>query len=79
MEISKSKKRRSTEKIIPCYNSVTSFCMKSKIKNPRAQCLNMFHVLKVTNSESGYSFRPKGWSCKWHGEERGLLSRTKRE
>lgn len=57
MEISNSKKRHCSEKIILSYPAVTSVCTKSKIKNPRAQCLNTFHVLKVTMvTESGCSF-----------------------
>lgn len=75
MEISNSKNRHSTEKIILWYKSVTSFCTKWKIKNPRAQS----HVLKVTTVTLGIHSDSERRSCRRHREERGLLSRTSRQ
>lgn len=55
--MSNSKNSCYTEKIIICYNSVISFCTKSKIKNLRLHCSNMFHIhTESYSSETGYSF-----------------------
>lgn len=39
---------RIDEKVTLCYNSVINFCIRSKIKNPRGHCVNLFPVLQVT-------------------------------